>query len=278
MTLLFDFHSHTTQQDGQNSAQEMVETAIAKGLRVFGISEHSPRLPEFRYADDPEGAVRGLAGWEEFLKEIDELKQKHLGEIELLKGCEVDWLGEDNIEWAKNLIEKGKFDYTIGSVHFLGKWGFDYTKDWEQGVENFENIGAVYQKYFEEYARMVNSGLFDIAGHLDLIKKFNNEYKLPHSVDLRQLAQPALDALAESKMVLEISSAGLRKLCADWYPGAELLEGAHKRGVPVTLNSDAHSADLIADHFEEAKAFAKSVGYEEMVVFHQEGKREMVSL
>ncbi|MFH1545942.1 MAG: histidinol-phosphatase [Patescibacteria group bacterium] len=278
MSLLFDFHSHTRQQDGENSAREMVEAAIAKGLKIYGISEHSPRLPQFQYADDPIGKIRGLVGWEDFLEEVESLKKEFEGKIELLKGCEIDWLGEENIPWAKDLIQKGNFDYTIGSVHFLGEWGFDYEKDWKMGFSNFESVEKIYQKYFLEYSKMVRSNLFDIGGHLDLIKKFNDEYPLSENSKILELAKPALDALADSEMVLEISSAGLRKPCRDWYPSEELLVAAFERKIPITLNSDAHSTDRIAENFEAAREFAKKVGYEKAVVFHAKREREFVEI
>jgi len=276
--MIFDFHSHTNQQDGENSAREMVEAALAKGLKIYGISEHSPRLPQFRYIDDPIGEIRGRVGWEDFLKEVENLKKEFEGRIELLKGCEVDWLGEENIPWTKKLIAEGNFDYTIGSVHFLGEWGFDYEKDWKMGFSNFENVKEIYQKYFLEYSKMVRSNLFDIAGHLDLVKKFNDEYPLPDNLKILELAKPALDALEDSKMVLEISSVGLQKPCRDWYPSEELLTAAFERKIPITLNSDAHSTDRIAEKFEEARELAKSVGYEKVVVFHAKGEKEFVEI
>ncbi|MFH0776213.1 MAG: histidinol-phosphatase [Patescibacteria group bacterium] len=276
--MIFDFHSHTRQQDGANTAREMVEAAVRKGLKIFGISEHSPRLPEFRYADDPPGEVRGLKGWTQFLIGIDDLKKEFTSQLELLKGCEVDWLGEENLVWAKDLIDKGHFDYTIGSVHFLGKWGFDYEKDWLRGYRKFANTEEIYQVYFEEYARMARLDLFDIAGHLDLIKKFNNNFPLPAKADITELAQPALDALADSKMVLEVSSAGLTKPCAEWYPSLDLLRAARERGIPITFNSDAHSTERIAENFAAAQDFAKSVGYTEATIFHQGGRRERIRI
>ncbi|MCF7846015.1 MAG: histidinol-phosphatase [Candidatus Peribacteraceae bacterium] len=276
--MIFDFHVHTRQQDGANTAEEMIEAAIKKGVEILGISEHSPRLPEYRYADDPPDEVRGLKGWARFLVDLEELKKKYASHIEILKGCEVDWLGEENLPWVKDLLNKGRFDYTIGSVHFLGKWGFDYEKDWKAGYQNFASATEIYEKYFAEYARMARLDLFDIGGHFDLIKKFNNEFPLPEGVDVFELARPALDAVADSKMVLEVSSAGLTKPCQDWYPSAELLRAARERGIPVTLNSDAHSVERIAENFNAAKDFAKSVGYEEVTIFHQGGKRESVKI
>ncbi len=274
----FDFHSHTSQQDGKNSAREMVEAAIEKGLDIYGISEHSPRPEQFRYADDPKGKTRGLEGWEDFLTEVEKLKEEFRDKIELLKGCEVDWLGKENIAWTKDFLQKGNFDYTIGSVHFLGKWGFDYIEDWEAGFQDYESVEEVYQKYFSAYAQMVDSGLFDIAGHLDLIKKFQDKYPLPESVSVLELAKPALDALEKSDMVLEVSSAGLRKPCQECYPGEELLTEAFKKGIPITISSDAHSVKAIADKFEETREFVKTIGYSEVVVFHQSGERGIIKI
>ena len=276
--MIFDFHSHTRQQDGANSSRDMIESAVKKGVKIFGISEHSPRLPEFRYADDPVGEVRGLAGWSEFLAEINSLKIEFADRIEILKGCEVDWLGEQNIPWVQKLLADGDFDYTIGSVHFLGKWGFDYEKDWQSGFKNFASVTEIYEKYFLEYSKMVRSGLFDIGGHLDLIKKFNDEFPLEKPADILALARPALDALAESKMVLEISSAGLTKPCAEWYPSLELLRAARAKNIPVTLNSDAHSTERIAENFAAAKDFARSAGYSTVTIFHEKGAREEIKI
>lgn len=274
----FDFHSHTNYQDGAHTAVEMVESAIAKGLAVYGISEHSPRLPAYRYLDDPPGEVRGLKRWPEYLAEMDELKVRYAEKIELLKGCEIDWLGAEYRAYYEELKTVGQFDYTIGSVHFLDTLGFDYIGDWRRGVATYPSVVAMYERYYAEYATMVRSGLFDIGGHLDLIKKFNNESPLPAGVDSVALARPALDALAHTGMVMELSSAGLVKPCREWYPSFDILRAARERDIPITLNSDAHSVDRIAEGFENAVTFAKSAGYESVVCFHACGEREIVKL
>ena len=276
--MIFDFHAHTRQQDGVNSAREMIEAAIEKGLAIFGISEHSPRLSEFKYADDPSDEVRGAKNWAGFLAEIDSLKIEFADRIEILKGCEVDWLGEQNIPWARKFLVDGRFDYSIGSVHFLGKWGFDYEKDWRNGFQNFANIEEIYRAYFLEYSKMVRSGLFDIAGHFDLIKKFNDKFPLPENSNILEFARPALDALANSKMVLEISSAGLTKPCAEWYPSLEILRAAREKKIPITINSDAHSTARIAENFSAAKDFARSAGYSALTIFHPGGAREEIKI
>ena len=37
----FDFHTHTNLCDGKNSAEDMVKSAIDKGLKAIGFSGHS---------------------------------------------------------------------------------------------------------------------------------------------------------------------------------------------------------------------------------------------
>ncbi len=285
--ITFDFHSHTTYADGADSASTMVEAAIAKGLRTYGISEHHPRHPDFRYRDDPPGEVRGLAQWSEYLAEMDALKKQHASKIELLKGSEFDWLGVDYLpEWQKWRAESD-YDYIIGSVHYIGHWGFDYLEDWEQrydfpelkereGILNYDSIEQIYTAYYKHVVEMVEHGAehFDIVGHLDLIKKFVKE--TPSNA--LEEATKALDAIAQTDLVLELSSAGLTKPCKDWYPNVELLKAARERDIPLTLNSDAHQTSRIAEGFTEAVALAKSVGYESVVCLHAGGERENIKL
>ena len=38
---MFDLHMHTIWSDGTNTAEEMVQEAIRKGLETVGISDHS---------------------------------------------------------------------------------------------------------------------------------------------------------------------------------------------------------------------------------------------
>ena len=112
---------------------------------------------------------------------------------------------------------------------------------------------------------MAKSGLFDIVGHLDLIKVFKY---LPKK-DVRVLAHNALKAIKRSDMVLEINTAGLRKPVAEIYPSRRLLEAAYALDIPITFASDAHAVDQIGFGYDQALALAKGVGYSKAVTFEQ---------
>jgi len=59
-------------------------------------------------------------------------------------------------------------DYLIGSVHFIDGWGFDNPEF--IGRYEHEDIDLIWQKYFDTIEAMAEAKLFDIVGHLDLIK------------------------------------------------------------------------------------------------------------
>lgn len=279
-TILADFHSHTNYQDGVNTPREMVTAAIEKGLQIYGISEHHPRPPVLRYLDDPPGQIRGGRRFPEFLKEMTQLKQEFAGRIELLKASEFDWwghneFGQNGPEAWQTWRQETNWDYVIGSVHFLDSWGFDYLPDWKQCLFNLKDLTEIYTKYFTAVTTMIQQGqkYFEIVGHLDLIKKF-----VQPPPDLLQFALPALDALAQTNLILELSSAGLVKDCREQYPSLAILKAAREREIPIILNSDAHISDRIAYAFPELTALAKEAGYTTREILHAGGKRETVQL
>lgn len=285
----FDFHSHTTFSHGKHSPEAMVAAAKAAGITILGLAEHLPRLDNFRYSSEKDlKNPRGFETWGDYLRKVDKLRRRsRKQEMKVLLGCEVDWMGEDNKDYCAEKIKEGGFDYTIGSVHFLSgrkngnkdkKIGFDSKEDWEEVLREFGwDVEEIYRAYFAEYALMVQSSLFNIAGHFDLIKIFKVEYPLRNG-DMLLLAKPALDALQKSKMVMEINSAGFEKGLGEFYPSEEILREAYKRGIPITFGSDAHSTERVGEGFGEAVKLAKKVGYTEMVVFGEKGERRNVKI
>ena len=54
-------------------------------------------------------------------------------------------------------------------MHFLDNWNFDTDAE---AFKN-KNIDELYEKYFSVVREAINSDLYDIMGHIDLIKKFS---------------------------------------------------------------------------------------------------------
>ena len=116
---------------------------------------------------------------------------------------------------------------------------------------------------------MADSGLFDILGHPDLIKKFGH---VPEG-DLSRYYEPVVDAIAASGAAIEINTAGWHKPCKEAYPSMGFLELACSAGVPLVISTDAHSPDEVGRDVERAVELAKSAGYRETQLFDKRQRR-----
>jgi histidinol-phosphatase (PHP family) len=252
-----DLHNHTTRcNHAEGSIDEYIQRAIELGIDIYGFSEHAPM-------DFDEGYRLSFDEMEAYRSDILSAKERYQDRIEILLGYEVDWLPGHIDE----RVLGAEVDFLIGSVHFIDKWSFDnpeFIGGWEE-----RSVDEIWQAYFEATEAMAKSGLFDIAGHFDLIKVFKY---LPKK-DIRLLAKNTLKAIKKSNMVLEVNSAGLRKPIGELYPSKLLLEEAFALDVPITFGSDAHSVDQVGFGYEEAVTMAKAVGYSQAVTFEQRERK-----
>ena len=249
--MTIDLHNHTPRcNHAEGSLDEFIQSALERGIEIFGFADHAPMDFDEKYR-------MGFDEMQEYESEVRDAAKRHRGRIEILLGYEVDWLPEHMDE----RVLGAKVDYLIGSVHFLSGWGFDNPEFLDRWHE--QDVDEVWQKYFGEIAAMAQSSLFDIVGHLDLIKLFG--YR--PSRDIRQFAEGALDAIAASDMVLELNAAGWRKPVAEAYPSLDLLRMAHDRKIPITFSSDAHRPDQVGYRMRELHDLARRAGYDEAASF-----------
>ena len=102
-----NYHTHTQYCDAKNTAEEMVLVAIERGLSTLGFSGHS-----YLHFDD--SYTMCLEEYESYANEINALKEKYKDKIRILCGIEQDYFSP---------VPTQKFDYVIGSVHYVEKNG-----------------------------------------------------------------------------------------------------------------------------------------------------------
>jgi histidinol-phosphatase (PHP family) len=261
-----NFHTHSHFCDGHAELEEYVRSALDENMHALGFSGHAPLHFETEWTMTP----RQLA---EYMAIIDELKRAYQDKIPLYKGLEVDYI--QGLTGPNQYHGQG-FDYLIGSVHVIGQfedgtyWSFDHTP--EHFTEGYEKIflndpKALASTYYQAIMEMVQKEPPDIIGHLDLIKKFNDQlgYLDESARWYRDLQQETLEIISQSGCILEINTRGWYKgLSNAPYPGRETLKACRERGIPVTINADAHAPGEVARLFEEAAEAAMSVGYNEV--------------
>jgi histidinol-phosphatase (PHP family) len=207
--------------------------------------------------DFDEGYRMRFDEMEKYENEVFELKDKYKNQIDIKLAYEVDYLPEhmDERVFERNV------DYFIGSVHFINKWGFDNPEF--IGEYKNKDLDQLWSEYFDTIKDLANSGMFDIVGHIDLLKIFNF---LPKK-DIVELAYPALEAIKKSGMAIEINAAGLRKNINEQYPSTSILQEVKKLGIPITISSDAHAPSQVGQNREKVVNLVKKIGFSEMVYF-----------
>ncbi|MDQ2623478.1 MAG: histidinol-phosphatase HisJ family protein [Actinomycetota bacterium] len=263
--VITDYHLHLRQDDIEARASDQftaanialyVEAAKAAGVTDLGCAEHMYRFTEALN-------VWRHPFWDEWaLDDID-----HYCEVvsasPIKLGIEADFVlgAEDRLE---NLLSPRPFEYVVGSVHFIGDRSLDteeYTV-WDDTSDPDE----IWRRYFETLAEAAKSGLFDILAHPDLVKVWGRAGRLP-SRDPRFFYEPAIQAIAESGIAVEVSTAGLRKGAAEIYPAPAFMEMCVDAGAVFALSSDAHEPAQIGFRYDDALEFLSRHGVKELAVF-----------
>ena len=249
--MLVDLHNHTPLcNHAKGTLAEYIEAAIAQGTKYFGISDHAPM--DF----DPAYRMK-FQEMKYYEASIKEAQKTYHDKINILLGYEVDYLKGH----MDTRVLKADIDYLIGSVHFLGTWGFDNP----EFIDEYKNrdIDSIYREYFGSIEAMANSNHFDIVGHLDLIKVFG----FRSNTDVRILAKDAIKAIKKANMSVELSAAGYRKPVKEAYPSDELLELIAEADIPITFASDAHHPKQVGFKTKELEAKARTFGYDKCATF-----------
>jgi histidinol-phosphatase (PHP family) len=253
--MLFDYHLHTPLcRHAAGEPLEYVNAARAAGLAEVGFSDHNPMPTQF---DDWRMAPDELP---KYLAMIEEARRT-VPEFPIRLGLECDFIpGHEG--HIRHLAAQAEWDYLIGSVHYIAPgWDVDNPRHLKKFTEH--PVGEVWELYFKAYAEMAASGLFDFLAHPDLVKKFGHR---PEG-DLAPYYRTAIEAIGDGGAAIEVSTAGLRKDVREIYPAKQFLEMAHRRHIPILINSDAHHPSEVGHEFARAAALAKEVGYTHVTRF-----------
>ena len=261
-----NFHSHCTFCDGRNHPEDFIKFAVSKQFRAYGFSSHSP-LPFETFWN------MSACDMDEYLNEITRLKEKYEDLIEIYLGMEIDYLDET---WNASIpyFSSLPLDYRIGSVHFLSS-GLPLTEEnmtcidgpYEEfalALEQFYqgDIQLITADFFRASMQMVEKGGFDIVGHLDKI--YQNGSQHPNfdmqATWYKKPLKAYIDLIAETELIVEINTKNYIRN-HQLFPHIETLQSLHKHRIPVMVNSDCHSPDLVNDGREKTLALLKATGF-----------------
>lgn len=258
--ILADLHMHTSHSHGQANADAMFLAARIHRLSTIGFAEHSPRPEGYSYPADYQEKL--ITEFPQYITDVRNVTERAaLNGITVLLGLEADFIpGQESFTAA--FCRGYAFDYIIGGLHFQGTWGFDFSADDWAPLSRDERF-AIYARYYKELDTMSQSRMFHIAAHPDLIKLFSIDdfHAWLDTDDALPLVQNALLAMKDNGVIMEVSSAGLRKPCKEIYPGPRIMELAAAIELPISFGSDAHCTKTPAYGFHRLARYAARYGY-----------------
>ncbi len=133
------------------------------------------------------------------------------------------------------------------------------------------SVRQAYLPYFEELLRAAQSGLADVLGHFDLVKRYGVDHYGPFEpAHYEDEIRAVLRALVDSGMALEINTSGLRQRPGEPYPGLEVLSWYRQLGGEVlTAGSDAHHVDDLGAGIDDALELARMAGFRAVATFKE---------
>ncbi len=264
MSIKADCHLHTCHSaDSTATMEEMIAAGIEAGLDTMCFTEHN----DFNYPETEEGpGERWHLNVDSYLYELLSLREKYADRIKVLFGIEIG-LQTSCMRENAVLAKSHDFDFIIGSSHLLGGEDPYYPAYWEG-----KDPKAVIRAYFdEELLNIKKTGNFDVYGHLDYIVRYAPEREAIYTpADYTDIVDEILLALIEKEKGLELNTGSLKSGMAEFHPCKAILKRYRELGGEIlTIGSDAHSPDRVAQGFERAAEVAKDCGFGYYAVYEK---------
>jgi HisJ family histidinol phosphate phosphatase len=251
---------------------------------VPGIREHAP-LP-VRYRLGPDGDyLFGMRADEvdAFMTELDGRGVPVGFEVDHIDGCE-----DETRAIVGDLIDRARsrgipIGGLTGSVHFIpgtvmdldpsvDKGGIphilcDYLPSVMRAHLAEHGAEATVRDYFASVRRLCRTGLYDVVGHLELVRKWDTVGEDGRSElfgDVEETYARELDRTireaAEVGIVLEYNTAGRDVSLGRPYLSDDAVRACVRHGVRIALSSDTHVPKHAGRYFDDAVRTLRSLG------------------
>jgi len=233
-----DYHVHSTYSDG-DFLWPMVRAASEAGLASVGFADHcnvSTRGP-LHEAKEALGFNLDLT-YERRRAAIERLRER--ADIAIHDAVEMDYTPDEETAIAA-FLEAAEFEYAIGSVHDLD--GANVHIESHFAEKPARERRALVDRYFEKLVSLVDSGLFAIAAHPDLVER---------NPALRGFAEEdhyraAAAAFARSRTVPECNAGRVLDDYGEFHPNSAFLDVLAEHDVAVTVGTDSHQPEEIRE-------------------------------
>lgn len=224
----------------------MVSAAEAAGFDGIGFADHCNVWPT-----DSAQAYRTRMGfnldltYERRREAIERLRDRT--EIDVFDAVEMDYdpAYEDSVE---SFLDEAGFDYAIGSVHDLDETNVHYEDHFAKKSESERE--QLVEVYFDKLVDLIDSELFEIAAHPDLIER--NPALRGYAT--REQYERVAEAFTDSRTIPEINAGRVLDGYGEFHPSPVFLDILLDQGIELTIGSDSHRPDALGPRREVIEA------------------------
>ncbi|ARS91336.1 PHP domain-containing protein [Natrarchaeobaculum aegyptiacum] len=251
-----DFHVHSNYSDG-SFLERMVQAAESAGLEGIGFADHCALTQR-----EPTASMRDLYGfnldltYERRREAIERLRERT--SIDVYDAVEMDYDPRDEAR-IRSFLERADFEYAVGSVHEVDGRNVQVASAFVECSD--AELDAVVDSYFDHLVALIDSGLFDVAAHVDLLERTEPLRGRAREGHYRRVA----DAFADSQTIPEINAGRATTDAGIVHPAGPFLEVIREREVPVTLGTDSHRPDEVGPRASFLEDFLDRWGLEPVV-------------
>lgn len=252
-----DFHVHSTYSDGR-FLYRMASAASDAGLDGIGFADHCNVSTRGRMQEIKRELGFNLdITYERRREAIEQLRGKF--DLRVYDAVEMDYHPDDEAE-IEDFLSTAGFEYAIGSVHHLEDVNVHvrgYFAD--KSEDEREELVA---SYFDMLVELVDSELFEVAAHVDLVERNPALRGYATEAQYRRVAE----AFAESRTIPELNAGRVLTDYGEFHPTPDFLDILREYDVEVTIGSDSHQPSEIRERTAHIEEFRERTGLEPIPV------------
>ncbi|MEE0071989.1 MAG: histidinol-phosphatase HisJ family protein [Lachnospiraceae bacterium] len=245
-----DVHMHCGfSNDSETRPEDMVESAIAKGLSVICFTDHYDK-------DNLDWGDEAIFDVESYFQKMIELQEEYRDQIDIRIGAEIG-MQPYLAEYYQDFMAQHPFDF-VSSVHSVLE--HDVALDFFQKHSDPEG----YKIYFEEMLQDVQKiKSYDVLGHLDYIVRYSNQGSKGFDLnDYMDIIEEILKQVIAHGKGIEMNMSGLKYGLGAPHPQPEIIKRYRELGGEIiTVGADGHIPEHIAYDYHLADDILKSCGF-----------------
>ncbi|CAO3644327.1 unnamed protein product [Cunninghamella echinulata] len=284
----YSFHSHSGQfcHHGYGELEQVIQQAIKKGFKIYGLTEHMPRY-EYKelYPEEIEAQCTPTTlteTFDDYIKEANRLKIKYQDQIQIIIGSELEFIHPEYKTHIQQLKKKWQLDYVIGSLHHTGGIPIDYSPElYQQALTDLaqDNIVTLFELYFDEQWKMLETVQPQVIGHFDLVRIFatkDQSLQAFQSSTVWQRIERNIDYVIQYGGLFELNSRAWKKGLLDAYPQRDIIKMILEKGGKLTLSDDCHGPNDVGMHYDKLYDYLKELNIQSIYYLMMDNNNQLI--